>query len=110
MSTSKRPAPEIHKFGGASLADATAFRHAVEIVRGRPGPRVVVCSAPSGVTDSLLGMAKLARGGQDAGLAAQSIALRRRYLTILGALVPGKKMRRPFADEVERLADVGRVE
>jgi len=105
MSTSKRPAPEIHKFGGASLADATAFRHAVEIVRGRPGPRVVVCSAPSGVTDSLLGMAKLARGGQDAGLAAQSIALRRRYLTILAALVPGKKMRRPFADQVERSFD-----
>ena len=33
--SSKRMAPEIHKFGGASLADATAFRHAVAIVRGR---------------------------------------------------------------------------
>ena len=105
MSTSKRIAPEIHKFGGASLADAAAFRHAVEIVRGRAGPRVVVCSAPSGVTDALLGMARLARGGQETGLAAESITLRRRYLAILHALVPTKAARRPFADELDRSFD-----
>ena len=106
MSTSsKRLAPEIHKFGGASLADATAFRHAVSIVRGRSGPRVVVCSAPLGVTDALLGMARLARGGQQAGLAAESIALRRRYLAILQSLVPARGARRPYADEIERSFD-----
>ncbi|MEO5768381.1 MAG: aspartate kinase, partial [Polyangia bacterium] len=98
-------APEIHKFGGASLADATAFRHAVEIVRGRPGRRVVVCSAPSGVTDALLGMARLARSGQERGLATESIALRRRYLAILHSLVPSKAARRPYVDEIDRSFD-----
>ena len=98
----KRPSPEIHKFGGASLADVAAFRHAIGIVHGRSGPRVVVCSAPSGVTDVLLGMAKRARGGQEAGLAADSITLRRRYQAILQGIVPTKAARRPVADEIDR--------
>jgi aspartokinase/homoserine dehydrogenase 1 len=101
----KRPSPEIHKFGGASLADVAAFRHAIGIVRGRSGPRVVVCSAPSGVTDVLLGMAKRARGGQETGLAADSITLRRRYQAILQAIVPTKAARRPVADEIDRSFD-----
>ena len=73
----RRSALEIHKFGGASLADTAAFRHAVDIVRRRSGSRVVVCSAPSGVTDVLLGMAKRARGGQEMG---RDIAGRRSVL------------------------------
>ena len=101
----KRPSPEIHKFGGASLADVAAFRHAIGIVHGRSGPRVVVCSAPSGVTDVLLGMAKRARGGQEAGLAADSITLRRRYQAILQGIVPTKAARRPVADEIDRSFD-----
>ena len=103
--TTKRSAPEIHKFGGASLADVAAFRHAIAIVRGRPGPRVVVCSAPSGVTDALLGTAKRARHGHSEDLVTASLALRRRYLAILQALVPTRKSRRPVADEIGRSFD-----
>src|SRR5438552_58782 len=56
-------APHIHKFGGASLADAAAIGHAVGIVRAqRPDPLVVVVSAMSGVTDALLDGAARARG------------------------------------------------
>ena len=101
----KRPAPEIHKFGGASLADVAAFRHAIDIVRKRPGPRGVVCSAPSGVTDVLLGMAKRARSGQESGLASDSIALRRRYQTILQAIVPTKAGRRAASETIDRSFD-----
>ena len=36
---------EVHKFGGASLADPPAVRHAVAIIQARPGPRVIVVSA-----------------------------------------------------------------
>jgi len=101
----KRPAPEIHKFGGASLADIAAFRHAIDIVRKRTGPRVVVCSAPSGVTDVLLGMARRARSGQENCLQSDSIALRRRYQTILQAIVPAKTARRPVAEAIDRSFD-----
>ena len=101
----KRQPPEIHKFGGASLADVAAFRHAIDIVCKRTGPRVVVCSAPSGVTDVLLGMAKRARSGQENGLQSDSVALRRRYQTILQAIVPTKTARRATSEAIDRSFD-----
>src|SRR5215831_12227412 len=55
---------EVHKFGGASLADAAAYRHAAQIVKGRGRSCVVVVSAPAGVTDVLLGLAKRAAAGE----------------------------------------------
>src|SRR2546428_22633 len=82
-------APHIHKFGGASLADATAIDHAVGIVRAqRPDPLVVVVSAMSGVTDALLdGAARAARG--DAGhVRAVAESLRAQHATAARALVP----------------------
>src|SRR3569623_238869 len=101
----KRLAPEIHKFGGASLADVAAFRHAIDIVCKRTGPRVVVCSAPSGVPDVLLGMAKRARSGQENGLQSDAVALRRRYQTILQAIVPTKTARRAVSEAIARSFD-----
>ena len=51
----KQPkAPEVYKFGGASLGDGNAFKHAAAIVKQCAGPLVAVCSAPAGVTDLLL--------------------------------------------------------
>lgn len=47
--------PTIMKFGGTSVADATAFERVVRIVSERvPSVPVVVVSAMSGVTDALL--------------------------------------------------------
>ena len=49
----------VHKCGGASLANAGAIAHAVLILKGQPGP-VVVVSAMAGVTDALLNAARKA--------------------------------------------------
>src|SRR5207245_10869197 len=50
--------PQIHKFGGASLASGAAIAHAVSIIQAhRPAPLVVVVSAMAGVTDALLAVA-----------------------------------------------------
>ena len=55
----------MHKFGGASLADSAAVRHAVEIIRRhRKEPTVVVVSAMAGTTDALLGVAQQAGAGE----------------------------------------------
>lgn len=44
----------IHKFGGAALADVTAFRHAVSIIASHATQQpVIVASAMRGVTDAL---------------------------------------------------------
>jgi bifunctional aspartokinase / homoserine dehydrogenase 1 len=85
---STRP-PQIHKFGGASLADATAIGHAVGIVRAqRPEPLVVVVSAMSGVTDALLDGAARAARGDASRVRAAAQALRARHSAAARALVP----------------------
>src|SRR5437763_16840525 len=86
---STRP-PHIHKFGGASLADAAAIRHAVGIVRAqRPDALVVVVSAMGGVTEALPdGAAREARGDASEVRAAAE-ALRAQQVAAAGTLVPG---------------------
>ena len=71
---SARPAPVVHKFGGAALADADAVRHAAAIIAAQrrpeavePLPTVVVASAMHGVTDALLSAADHATHGDGDG-------------------------------------------
>ena len=69
MPPRNRRAPEVHKFGGASLADAPALRHAIQIVaRTRSAPVVVVVSAMAGVTDALLEVARSASSADEASV------------------------------------------
>src|SRR5213595_1624490 len=81
--------PQIHKFGGASLADAAAIGHAVGIVIAqRPEPLVVVVSAMSGVTDALLDGAARAARGDASHVRAAAEALRARHAAAAQQLVP----------------------
>ncbi len=84
---------EVHKFGGASLADAAAIRHAVAIIRERSFPRVVVVSAMAGVTDLLLGVAAAAERGQLETAAEAIKILRDRHLGAARSLVPAGSAR-----------------
>jgi aspartokinase/homoserine dehydrogenase 1 len=84
----KSPQLDVHKFGGASLADAAAVRHAVGIVRDWPRPRVVVVSAMAGVTDQLLAVAGRARRGELAEAGRVIAALREQHLASIRALLP----------------------
>src|SRR5215467_10736897 len=53
--------PVVMKFGGTSVADAAAFENVARIVANeRNAPSVVVVSAMSGVTDSLLAATNIA--------------------------------------------------
>jgi len=82
------PALEVHKFGGASLADPAAIRHAVGIIRDRAFPRVVVVSAMAGVTDLLLEVAAKSRAGDLDGAARIAQVLRERHHSAARALAP----------------------
>ena len=89
----KKTAVEVHKFGGASLGDGAAFRHAVTIVQGRRAAPVVVVSAPAGITDVLLGLATRAVAGDKSGRAALERdveTLRERYHKIAAVAIGGK--------------------
>src|SRR5881409_1133285 len=87
--------PEVHKFGGASLATAEAIAHAVSIVLAhRPAPMAVVVSALAGVTDALIDLAANATAGA-------VTALRRKHTTIARALLTGARRKAliRFVDE-----------
>lgn len=106
MARTARP-PHIHKFGGASLANAAAIRQAVEIVLAhRPGPLVVVVSAMAGVTDTLLDAAARAVRGDASHVRAAAEALRAQHAAAARALVPaGAKL-----DELLRHVDAAFAE
>ncbi len=99
MVTSRRPRartrpPVVHKFGGASLADAAAVRHAITVVAAHATvPSIVVVSAMAGVTDALLalGQSALAAGSEVSARAAivdAVTALRLRHEQVARAVAP----------------------
>lgn len=63
--------PTTMKFGGTSVQDAPAIRRLIEIVATRPGPRIVVVSALSKVTDQLVLIAEKI----DQGLVSEALKL-----------------------------------
>jgi aspartokinase/homoserine dehydrogenase 1 len=79
---------EVWKFGGASLADAAAVRHAVSLVVAHRGPLVVVVSALAGVTDLLLDGARRSVAGEPAAASAAAASFLRRHRDLAHALVP----------------------
>jgi bifunctional aspartokinase / homoserine dehydrogenase 1 len=99
-----RRAPQVHKFGGASLADSTAVRHAVEIIQSyRPEATIVVVSAMAGVTDALLEVARQAGSGDERTVASLSAQLRSRHAEVARAMLPAGRTR---AAMLAHIADV----
>ncbi|HEX3276411.1 MAG TPA: bifunctional aspartate kinase/homoserine dehydrogenase I [Gemmatimonadales bacterium] len=84
----------MHKFGGASLADSAAVRHAVEIIRRhRQEPTVVVVSAMAGTTDALLALAQQAGAGESRTVAALIARLRSRHAEVARSVLPAGRGR-----------------
>ena len=80
----------VHKFGGTSLGDATCFRRVAEIVAARPeARRVVVVSAMSGVTNTLIESVRLAVARDD-GYHDVINKLRRRHAETIAELLPAE--------------------
>jgi bifunctional aspartokinase / homoserine dehydrogenase 1 len=92
----------VHKFGGASLADSSAVRHAIEIIGSfRPEPTVVVVSAMAGVTDALLEAARHAEAGNESTVSALLAQLRSRHLEVVGSLLPSGSARAEMLAHIE---------
>ena len=90
------------KFGGTSVGSADAFSQVAHIVaqaRTRDPQVVVVTSAMSGVTNTLIAAAQAAAGGQEEGYREARVALLVKHQVVAGQLV---------ADGVERAA-LGRL-
>jgi aspartate kinase len=85
----------VYKFGGTSLADAARIRHAAGLVCDCEGPRAVVVSALSGVTNQLVELGYLAGKGTAAAVdVARGVeSLWVRHEEVIGELVgePAKR-------------------
>ncbi|HKR09146.1 MAG TPA: bifunctional aspartate kinase/homoserine dehydrogenase I [Gemmatimonadaceae bacterium] len=78
------PTIDIHKFGGAALADADAIRGVIAIIARDKSQKVVVASAMLGVTDELVVTAHTAASSASAKTAIN--ALREKHVTVVRAL------------------------
>jgi aspartate kinase len=79
---------QILKFGGSSLAHATAIRHVAELVRDHAAEEetVVVCSACAGVTNALARIVERVRAGRTVLALTEAWAIRERHRELLFAL------------------------
>jgi aspartokinase/homoserine dehydrogenase 1 len=95
---------EVWKFGGASLADATAIRRAAGLIASHKGPLVVVASALGGITDLLLGGARRAAAKNGDDPAALASAFLRRHRQAAKDLVPPGAARRALLATIDAAA------
>src|SRR5690606_19809831 len=95
---------EVHKFGGASLADAAAIGSATELVLSRQGPQVVVVSAIAGITDLLVGLTRAAEADDQASIETAPKEFRRRHPQGAAEMQPARAARQATA-EIDRASD-----
>src|SRR5690606_10085463 len=96
---------QVHKFGGASLADAASVRHAASIIAGHKGPRLVVASAMAGVTDALLAGAARAADGDGEARRPTAATPRARHVEAALALVKDRARRAALEGVIAELTD-----
>jgi aspartokinase/homoserine dehydrogenase 1 len=104
MPVSKRAPLEVWKFGGASLADAEAFRRASDLIRGHSGPLAIVASAMFGVTDLLLDGARRAAEGDGEAGAHVAREFWKRHAAVVEELLPAGRERKAALEAVETMA------
>jgi aspartate kinase len=94
----------VMKFGGTSVKDVEAVARLARIVSRERRPRLVVVSALSGVTDALLGVARLAEAGDGAGARQAVRDLHRRHEG-MAALVRATERRAALLAATDALFD-----
>jgi len=103
MASSSLKPPQVHKFGGASVADGAGVLRAVAIIQAqRPARLVVVVSALAGVTDALLELASRAIRGEADAVRSGVAALRGRHEEAARAAVSAPERRKSVLAAIER--------
>ena len=91
----RRRTVAIHKFGGASVSNGAALKHAAGIVAGarKGGPLVVVVSAMAGVTDALIAAAESAASGDRKQVQALARKLQTAHVAAARIVAPNSRVR-----------------
>lgn len=100
---------KVAKFGGTSMADATAMRRCASIVKGDPDKKIIVVSATSGTTNLLSEFIVSNAKEQKVEIAHQ---IRKKHLDICSNLKNQKdviKKITPLLDELMEVASTNRI-
>lgn len=100
---------KVAKFGGTSMADATAMRRCASIVKGDPDKKIIVVSATSGTTNLLTEFIVTAGNEQKAEIAQQ---IRTKHLQICDEIknqTDVVKSITPILDELMEIASTNRI-
>jgi aspartokinase/homoserine dehydrogenase 1 len=98
---------QVMKFGGTSVGDASRIRSAAAIAAEASKDRavVVVVSAMSGVTNTLIAAAGKAATGDEAAAEALTRALHEKHHETIGSLISDIESRRQLLSEIDALID-----
>lgn len=98
---------QVMKFGGTSVGDAARIRSAVNIVAETSKQRtvVMVVSAMSGITNTLVAAAQKAVSGDEAAAEALAAVLAARHRETIETLIPEGENRRDLLAEIGRLIE-----
>jgi bifunctional aspartokinase / homoserine dehydrogenase 1 len=79
---------QVLKFGGSSLADASAIQHVAKLIRenSRDDDTVVVCSASAGITNRLVRVTELVRAGRSVQALNETWAIRSQHRAVLALI------------------------
>ena len=95
---------QVLKFGGSSLADASAIQRVAQIVRehSRDEEIVVVCSACAGITNRLVRVTELVRAGRSVQALNETWAIRSQHRAVLASINVGLMNEQADEDGLER--------
>jgi len=98
---------QVMKFGGTSVGDASRIRNAAAIAAAASKDRavVVVVSAMSGVTNSLIAAAGKAASGNEAVAETLADGLREKHHEAVGKLISDSEKRRELLAEIDALIE-----
>ncbi len=82
---------QVLKFGGSSLADASAIQQVAKLIRdhSRDEDTVVVCSACAGITNRLVRVTELVRAGHSVQALNETWAIRSQHRAVLASINVG---------------------
>ncbi|MBY0435953.1 MAG: aspartate kinase [Cyclobacteriaceae bacterium] len=90
------------KFGGTSVGKPERLKKIADLVLGMPGKKIVVLSALSGTTNTLVKMGDLLLAGNKAGAEAETQALEKHYQQYAGELFSSSEYKAIGQDIVSR--------
>lgn len=76
------------KFGGTSVGTAESINNVRDIIQSIQGPKMVVLSAMSGVTNYLVSITEMIKNGDNAATQALNIELKTKHIELLDKLIP----------------------